>query len=771
MGRLRLFNDKSIKYRWSITYVTLLFLPLIICISVFFMVDNVLKDEINRSNDFFLNQLKQYMDNLTGEVEGLSADLAFNVNVQQILNIDDELNDEIRYKIYECYKAVKTYSMTNMPVDHFFIYFKDLDIIIGNSKAMDSKGFIEASRFGEIMGYNKWQKIMNGYHTGNYLTISEDEKNSSIKGLIYALSIPLDLSKSMSANIIVSIDEVLLLNMISDMEKLNGGKLVVLNDKNEVVVGSSNTVLPTNLKYEDMVGKSGIINETINGKKTVVSYINSGSKGWKYVYIMPKNIYWQKILQSRRFIYGSTVVSILIGIVIIYFFVKRNYEPVNQLLKTLIGNSHSDSYGNGDEYDLIHTTVCKVLSEKEEINNWLSGQKEALRARFIERLLKGHIIESTAINSMEYLEVNFKYKSFAVILYEGKELETVFSSWGNLNFIEHLKLFEFILSNIMKELAGEKYILYTVDCENRVACLMNFDDDAEESKFIGLQSICEQTIDFIEKYYKFEVSVAVSSVQENTASIFQCYKEAVEVADFKEVTGMDGVTIYDRINKITKPEYYYPTEKEHQLINSIKSGSYEIIQTILDEIFDKNFKDNQLSHNMVKCFIFNLVGTLLKVTNEISTSTEVDFTNELKAIEQLICYKNVSRVKEPIKNILKDICHKVNSEKKDNNNLKHEVMKFIDENFKDENLSLTLIAENFNMHPSYVSKLFKLYSGEGILDYIGKARIEASKKILKDRRLNMEEVAREVGYSSVKTFTRVFSKFEGVTPGKFREID
>lgn len=771
MDGWKLFSGKSIRYRWLTTYVTLLFLPLVICITVFFMVDNVLKDEINRSNNFFLNQVKQYMDNLTGEVEGLSADLAFNVNVQQILNINSGLTDENRYKIYECYKAVKAYSMNNMPVDHFFIYFKDLDIIIGNSKAMDSKGFIEASRFGEVMGYNKWQKIMDGYHTGNYLPISEDEKSGPVKGLIYALSIPLDLSKSMSANIIVSIDEVLLLNMMSDMEKLNGGKLVVLNEKNEVVIGSMNTVLPENLKYEDMSGTSGIINETINGKKTVISYINSGSKTWKYVYIMPKNIYWKKILQSRRFIYGSTLLSILMGIAIIYFFVKRNYEPVSRLLKMLIGNSQSDSYENVDEYDLIQTTVCKVISEKEEINNWLSGQKEALRARFIERLLKGHIIESTAINSMEYLDINFRYKSFAVILYEGKELETVFDSWGNLNYIEYLKLFEFIISNIMKELAGDLYTVYTVDCDNRVVCLINFEDDSEGNKFIGLQSICEGTIDFIEKYYKFEVSAAVSSVQDNTASIFQCYKEAVEVADFKEISGMDGLTVYDRINKYTKPEYYYPTEKEHQLINSIKSGSYEIIQTILDEIFNKNFKDNQLSHNMVKCFIFNLVGTLLKVTNEISTSTEVDFTNELKAIEQLICYKNVSRVKEPIKEILKDICHKVNSEKKDNNNLKHEVMKFIDENFKDENLSLTLIAENFNMHPSYVSKLFKLYSGEGILDYIGRVRIEASKKILKDRRLNIEEVAKEVGYSSVKTFTRVFSKFEGVTPGKFREID
>jgi two-component system, response regulator YesN len=115
--------------------------------------------------------------------------------------------------------------------------------------------------------------------------------------------------------------------------------------------------------------------------------------------------------------------------------------------------------------------------------------------------------------------------------------------------------------------------------------------------------------------------------------------------------------------------------------------------------------------------------------------------------------------------IKKTVCNKTNY-----NNLKYDIIKFIDENFKDENLSVALIGDNFNMHPSYVSKLFKFYSGERLLNYIGKVRVDASKSILKNSKINIEEVAKAVGYSNVKTFTRTFSKFEGITPGRFREM-
>jgi len=75
------------------------------------------------------------------------------------------------------------------------------------------------------------------------------------------------------------------------------------------------------------------------------------------------------------------------------------------------------------------------------------------------------------------------------------------------------------------------------------------------------------------------------------------------------------------------------------------------------------------------------------------------------------------------------------------------------------------------MHPSYISKLYKAQSGDGILDSINKVRIEKSKEVMREQKVNLEEVAKATGYSNVRTFTRAFMKIEGITPGKYKEAN
>jgi YesN/AraC family two-component response regulator len=72
------------------------------------------------------------------------------------------------------------------------------------------------------------------------------------------------------------------------------------------------------------------------------------------------------------------------------------------------------------------------------------------------------------------------------------------------------------------------------------------------------------------------------------------------------------------------------------------------------------------------------------------------------------------------------------------------------------------------MNPAYMSRQFKMQTGYGLLDYINKVRIEAAKKLLKNDSDNLENIAKNVGYSNARTFTRAFVKIEGITPGKYK---
>ena len=73
------------------------------------------------------------------------------------------------------------------------------------------------------------------------------------------------------------------------------------------------------------------------------------------------------------------------------------------------------------------------------------------------------------------------------------------------------------------------------------------------------------------------------------------------------------------------------------------------------------------------------------------------------------------------------------------------------------------------MVPRYISKVFKDETGEGLLDHINRLRIQQAKKIMQNKNLVLEDVAGQVGFTNVNSFIRVFKKYEGITPGKYRE--
>ena len=94
---------------------------------------------------------------------------------------------------------------------------------------------------------------------------------------------------------------------------------------------------------------------------------------------------------------------------------------------------------------------------------------------------------------------------------------------------------------------------------------------------------------------------------------------------------------------------------------------------------------------------------------------------------------------------------------------------YIDEHYQESDLSLTKLADLFNAGTATISREFKKNTGNTFLEYLHKRRIEAAKTLIRTTAISLKEIAVQVGYDNVLTMTRAFKKYEGVTPGTFRE--
>ncbi|MDD7113095.1 MAG: helix-turn-helix domain-containing protein [Lachnospiraceae bacterium] len=86
----------------------------------------------------------------------------------------------------------------------------------------------------------------------------------------------------------------------------------------------------------------------------------------------------------------------------------------------------------------------------------------------------------------------------------------------------------------------------------------------------------------------------------------------------------------------------------------------------------------------------------------------------------------------------------------------------------EEDLSLSVLSEQFHLNPQYISQLFKNEIGVGFLAYLTNIRMEKAKKLLLSTSYSVAEIAGQVGYGDYRVFTKAFKKAEGITPSQYR---
>lgn len=95
------------------------------------------------------------------------------------------------------------------------------------------------------------------------------------------------------------------------------------------------------------------------------------------------------------------------------------------------------------------------------------------------------------------------------------------------------------------------------------------------------------------------------------------------------------------------------------------------------------------------------------------------------------------------------------------------ITRYVQEHLAEE-VSLSVLAEEFHLSAQYISQLFKSEIGVGFLNYLTSIRMEKARKLLVSTNLPIAEVAERAGYGDYRVFTKVFKKSEGITPSQYR---
>ena len=86
-----------------------------------------------------------------------------------------------------------------------------------------------------------------------------------------------------------------------------------------------------------------------------------------------------------------------------------------------------------------------------------------------------------------------------------------------------------------------------------------------------------------------------------------------------------------------------------------------------------------------------------------------------------------------------------------------------------EHCSMKAMASLCHLSDSYFSRLFLKEMGENFLTYLNRCKVERSKVLLQESQMSISQIALELGFSDTSHYTRIFKRFEGITPTVYRQ--
>lgn len=90
--------------------------------------------------------------------------------------------------------------------------------------------------------------------------------------------------------------------------------------------------------------------------------------------------------------------------------------------------------------------------------------------------------------------------------------------------------------------------------------------------------------------------------------------------------------------------------------------------------------------------------------------------------------------------------------------------------YSPEKLKVGQLADSFNISPTYITEYFKKHIGQSLQQYITEYKLKLIETRLQYTNVRLSEIAYEFGFTDQSHLNRIFKKYRGHSPTKYRKL-
>lgn len=193
-------------------------------------------------------------------------------------------------------------------------------------------------------------------------------------------------------------------------------------------------------------------------------------------------------------------------------------------------------------------------------------------------------------------------------------------------------------------------------------------------------------------------------------------------------------------------------------------------EKIADAFSQLKDKISQQGNKLSLQALYGVCFTLIYIVDQFNKEMQIaDLTwNRTKMLEKIMgSNQTIEQYLDYIDQIREQYIRSTLIEQ-DMDNIVNRIQLYLKQNFR-ENCTLTQIAAQVNMNPSYFSRIFSKKTGKSFINYLTDIRIEHAKKLLITSNNPIANISEQSGYKNQYYFSNAFKRMTGLSPNEWRK--
>ncbi|MCZ8511090.1 helix-turn-helix domain-containing protein [Paenibacillus filicis] len=490
---------------------------------------------------------------------------------------------------------------------------------------------------------------------------------------------------------------------------------------------------------------------------------------WTYVSAAPINAMTAPVLFLSKVIAAVSAAGLLLAAILAWFASNRIYLPLGRLLRMLTEGSAVAAIGREDEFKLIEKEWRQLSGESLALRHKLEDQLPQVREGFLLQLVYGYLSAS----SEEDLRRRMRQYGWAV---EDRVYRVLVLQLTGMTQADQKGRFSpgdeglvtFAAANMIGELAAERFNQAEVINFHNLTVGLLLLMPAERSSSSAVYELADSLTQAVNRMLKMRVTLSIAAPTAEVKAIPAQFDEA-RIALSYRMFGHENQLIDLELRHAGEPErgFQYPFAEEREMIQAMRTGRQAEAEAAVS-VFLQALTTGGAKEVEVQQGLLNLLGSLQHAAMQSGLSPAKLFKGS-NPFEQLASIHEEEQIRSWfVSKVIRPYITAMEERSDDQvKKMIEEAMLYMQEHYRND-ISLDELAEHCGTNVFMLSRSFKQVTGKNFIDYLTELRMAKAKELLRNSERKINDIAEQVGYQH-SYFNRIFKKYEGITPTRYRE--